>query len=71
MKIVGDSIQEGIPTPENPKEIKHEPKIVIHTIDGEEIMIPIKEDLELKEGDFIFKSQKDDKWYIRRRKEDE
>lgn len=34
MKIVGDSIQEGTPTPENPKEIKHEPKIVIHTIDG-------------------------------------
>ena len=67
MKIVGDSIQEGIPTPENPKEIKYEPKIVVHTIDGKEMMIPIKE--ELKEGDFIFKSQKDNKWYIRRKKQ--
>ena len=67
MKIVGDSIQEGIPTPENPKEIKYEPKIVIHTIDGEEIMIPI-EDVELEEGNFLFKSQKDNKWYIRKEK---
>ena len=68
MKIVGDSIQEGIPIPDELKEIEYEPKIVVHTIDGKEIMIPIAKEFELKEGDFIFKSQKDDKWYIRRRK---
>ena len=67
MNIVGDSIQEGIPTPENPKEIEYEPKIIVHTIDGKEIMIPI-EDVELEEGNFLFKSQKDNKWYIRKEK---
>lgn len=66
MKISGDSIQEGIPMPDNPKEIKHEPKIVVHTIDGKEIMVPITEGFELKEGDFFFKSQEDRKWYLRK-----
>lgn len=66
MKIVGDSIQKGIPTPENPKEIKHEPKIVVHTIDGEEIIIPIAKEFELKEGDFFL--EKDGKWYLRKGK---
>lgn len=42
MKIVGDLIQEGIPTPESPKEIKTTTKIIIEGRNGErqEIELP-------------------------------
>lgn len=69
MKIVGDSIQEGIPTPEESKEIEVKPTIEMEIIiNGEKMLIPNPEEFKLKEGDFFFKSIKDGKWYLRKEK---
>lgn len=59
MKIIGESYQDGVPSPENPVEIKNEKYIIVH-IDGKETKIPYTEDfenvlagIELKDGDYI------------------
>lgn len=63
MNIVGDSIQEGTPTPEEPKEIKVTPKIIIEGQNGErqEIELP-KEKID---GIFV---EQNGKWYLRKEK---
>lgn len=64
MKIVGDSIQEGIPTPENSKEIKVTPKIIVikgQNGERQEIELP-KEKID---GIFV---EQNGKWYLRKEK---
>lgn len=65
MKIVGDSIQEGIPMPDEPKEIETTIKIIIEGRNGErqEIELP-KEKIDgfIKEGDKWYK------WHLERRR---
>lgn len=61
MKILGDSIQKGIPTPDEPKEIKTTTKIIVEGQNGErqEIELP-KEKID---GMFI---KENGKWYLRK-----
>ena len=64
MNIKGNSIQKGIPAPEEPKEINNELKIIVN---GKEIeTIKINPEKILKTGDYIFKQN--GKWYIYKNK---
>lgn len=61
MEIKGITIQNGIPSPDNPVDIINE--VFVETKDGKrtKIKMDLKE-CELKEGEYIFKEK--GKWYI-------
>ena len=64
-KVYGNSVQNGVPSPEEPKEIINE--IIVKTKDGKEVRMKIGLDkLPLKQGDYIFK--KNGKWYLHKNK---
>ena len=68
IKITGNTFQEGIPTPAEPKEIIN--KVYVE-VNGEkkELDIDLGE-LLLHEGDYLFRDEKDKKWYLKRWKYD-
>lgn len=55
MKIVGNSKQDGIPSPDNPVEIKNETILIIKDKEGNKKEMPFKYEKILKEGDKIEK----------------
>lgn len=61
MNIVGNLIQNGIPTPDNPIDIETEEFIEVN-VNGEKKRIKISKDLLLKKGDAIKKIQGE--WYL-------
>ena len=66
MKIVGSSKQDGIPSPDNPVEIKNETILIITDKEGNKKEMPFKYEKILKEDDKIEKIN--EKWYLVRRK---
>ena len=66
MKIVGNSKQDGIPSPDNPVEIKNETILIITDKEGNKKEMPFKYEKILKEGDKIEKIN--GKWCLVRRK---
>ena len=58
MKILGDSIQEGIPMPDELKEIKTTTKIIIEGQNGE------RQEIELPKEKIDGFIKEDGKWYI-------
>lgn len=68
IQITGNTFQEGTPTPTEPKEIIN--KVYVE-VNGEkkELDIDLVE-LLLHEGDYLFRDEKDKKWYLKRRKYD-
>lgn len=66
MKIVGSSKQDGIPSPDNPVEIKNETVLIITDKEGNKKEMPFKYEKILKEGDKIEKINGE--WCLVRRK---
>lgn len=66
MKTVGSSKQDGIPSPDNPVEIKNETILIITDKEGNKKEMPFKYEKILKEGDKIEKIN--EKWCLVRRK---
>ena len=66
MKIVGSSKQDGMPSPDNPVEIKNETVLIITDKEGNKKEMPFKYEKILKEGDKIEKINR--KWCLVRRK---
>lgn len=66
MKIVGNSKQDGIPSPDNPIEIKNETILIITDKEGNKKEMPFKYEKILKEGDKIEKINGE--WCLVRRK---
>lgn len=64
MKIYGETIQEGEPTPDNTKSIEN--YVIIENKNGEKIKVPLDyivgKEYELKEGDQIEKIE--DQYYL-------
>lgn len=64
MKIYGETIQEGEPTPENPKPIEN--YVIIENKNGKKIKLPldyiVRKEYKLKEGDQIEKIE--DQYYL-------
>ena len=67
-KIEGELKQNGEPTPSNPVDIEVTNYVTIETKDGEkrQYVLDLGKTYFLEEGDYIFKSEKDGKWYIRK-----
>lgn len=62
MKIVGNSKQDGIPSPDNPVQITNETVLIITDKEGNKKEIPFKYEKILKEG---YKIEKiNEKWYL-------
>ena len=66
MKIVGSSKQDGIPSPDNPVEIKNETILIITDKEGNKKEMPFKYEKILKQGDRIEKIN--GKWCLVRSK---
>ena len=63
MKIIGESHQDGVPSPENPVEITHEHVIVVNDKDGNQVKIPFTEQFKDIQNRLIKIEKVNGEWY--------
>ena len=63
MKIIGESYQDGVPSPENPVEIKHEQFIIVNDKNGNQVKIPFTEQFKDIQNSLIQIEKVDGEWY--------